>query len=571
MIKWPGGGQVRFDHRQAGWALEQSHDTVACEKCHTSKFRTAPVAALSVRKSGAGWIGLGTACASCHADPHRGALGTRCTECHDASQWKAAPTFSHDSTTYPLTERHREVKCAECHESPRVATARTPAGEIVPVYRPLPHDACSDCHTDPHAGQLGPKCAECHTTAGFKAVEKGRFNHDRTRYRLAGRHAAVTCAACHGKFATAAEKRPPFQACTSCHRDAHNGTGTLTGQVVGCEACHTLNGFKPASLSLEQHGRTRYPLAGRHTKVACALCHTRDAAKTATWGTAKVVMRPTFDRCESCHTDVHGTQLASMNPRVACAECHQVAGWSPSSVDQAAHARTRLPLDGRHGEVTCRVCHAKDRKGLPPLPPGAPSDRVGFVFRIPEVVCTGCHQDPHGGRIASASARVQKEGCLACHDTRAFRPSSAGPAAHAEFGFPLDGAHGATPCVGCHAEMKAAPQARRSSLVAAAALPSMRFAAKRECAACHKTIHGNQFSSRTDGGRCDACHDTGGFAPASRFDHTRDASFSTKGAHAAVPCAKCHSPDPSSTDRRSLTYRPVSAKCESCHAGSEAK
>jgi hypothetical protein len=571
MIKWPGGSQGSFNHRQAGWALEQSHDTVECASCHVAKFRTDPVARLSVRETGAGWIGLRTECASCHADPHKGGLGPRCTECHDASTWKSAPRFSHDSTAYPLTGKHETVKCAACHEDARVVTARTASGEPVPVFKPLPHASCADCHSDPHGGQLGPKCAECHATTGFRAVASERFDHNRTRYRLAGRHATTSCSACHGKFSTAAEKRPAFATCTSCHQDSHNGTATLVGKKVDCDACHTLAGFKPASLALEQHARTRYPLEGRHTKVACGLCHTRDAARAAALGTARVVMRPTFDRCESCHVDVHGTQLASMKPKAACAGCHQVAGWSPSTVDAGAHARTRLPLDGRHGEISCRACHGKDRKGLPALAAAAQAGKVGFVFRIPEVSCTSCHQDPHGGGIATASAPVQKGGCLACHDTRAFRPSSADLATHGEFGFPLDGAHGATPCVGCHAEMKTAAPSRRSSLVATTAVPSLRFDASKECASCHKTIHGDQFAHRADGGRCDACHDTRGFAPASRFDHTRDASFSTKGAHAKVPCDKCHSPDPASGDKRGLIYRPVSGRCESCHAGAEAK
>jgi hypothetical protein len=43
MIKWPGGSQVRFDHRQAGWALEQSHERWLVQ-CHNAKYRTAPAA-----------------------------------------------------------------------------------------------------------------------------------------------------------------------------------------------------------------------------------------------------------------------------------------------------------------------------------------------------------------------------------------------------------------------------------------------------------------------------------------------------------------------------------------------
>ena len=78
-----------------------------------------------------------------------------------------------------------------------------------------------------------------------------------------------------------------------------------------------------------------------------------------------------------------------------------------------------------------------------------------------EVDCAACHADPHQGRFAARGARPAPAGCLACHGTRAFRPSTATVAAHAQFGFPLEGGHRATPCSACHKEL--APAAGRRS------------------------------------------------------------------------------------------------------------
>src|SRR5487761_2578243 len=58
LIAWPGGSRERFDHRQAGWALEGKHAQAKCEDCHTMKFRVGPAAVLSQRKGSAGWLGL---------------------------------------------------------------------------------------------------------------------------------------------------------------------------------------------------------------------------------------------------------------------------------------------------------------------------------------------------------------------------------------------------------------------------------------------------------------------------------------------------------------------------------
>ncbi len=573
LLKWPEGSPERFDHRRAGWALEQSHAEAKCDKCHTAKFRTSPAARLTARPLGGRWTGLDEECTSCHEDIHRGALKQDCTACHDAGRWAVTPGFNHDTTAYPLTDKHAEVKCDKCHLAARLSPKSDPKGRRIPVYKPVPHESCAGCHEDVHRGQFGATCTKCHSTKGWKQIDKDNFDHDRTKYPLRGKHAVVRCRDCHRDFATPATRKPAFQTCTACHADAHNKMATFAGQVVDCDKCHTVAGFSPSSYTVEQHRTSKYALEGKHLTVRCAACHKKDATATAAtkWGSARVVIRPAFAKCMDCHTDDHGGQLARRAGQGECADCHRLVGWKPSSFDRIAHGKLKLSLEGRHAEVECRACHGADRTGLRPLP-GTALGKAKFLFSLTELACGACHIDPHKGRFAAGGARAKDKDCLACHDARAFRPSTAGVAAHAGFGYPLEGAHRATACTSCHEEMKPPPPGRRSSLIAAGSVfATLPFdATKKECAACHKTTHGAQFDARADKGRCDACHGAEAFEPASRFNHDRDAAFPLRGGHERVPCNQCHPRDLKSAYPTSLVYRPVPVKCESCH-GKEAK
>lgn len=569
LLKWPDGSAERFDHKRAGYTLEQKHAQLKCADCHQAKFEVGPAASRSARKSGQGYTGLESTCTSCHEDIHRGALGERCTKCHDIGKWTITPGFSHDTTRYALTGKHDEVKCDKCHLAITLAPKNDGAGHLIPVYRPVPHESCADCHEDVHHGQFGESCTKCHTTAGWRQIDRTRFDHDKTKYPLRGRHTSVKCADCHKDFSTPLLKKPLFQACTSCHLDAHNKTATLAGRVVDCDKCHDLQGFTASTYTVDQHRTAKYVLEGKHLGVKCADCHRRETttAGLARWGSSRVVLRPAAARCLDCHADDHGGQLATRPKQGECADCHTVTGWKPSGFDQAAHAKLRLALDGRHQDITCRACHGDDRKGLPPLSK-QPLGKAGFLFKVTEIECVACHVDPHKGRFAAGGARAREKGCRACHDTRAFRPSLADVQAHASYGFALEGAHRATSCAACHEEMKhaAGPSTRRATLVLDhASFGELSFVAKTTCADCHETPHGTQFDGRKDGGRCDACHGVDAFAPAVKFDHDRDAAFKTKGAHAKVACSQCHLPDPTRHDPKALVYRPLSATCESCH------
>jgi hypothetical protein len=118
----------------------------------------------------------------------------------------------------------------------------------------------------------------------------------------------------------------------------------------------------------------------------------------------------------------------------------------------------------------------------------------------------------------------------------------------------------------------AANAGRRSSLVSGGgSFAESRFEAKTACADCHENPHGDQFASRADGGRCEACHTVDAFQPAGRFDHNRDATFSLKGGHEGVECNRCHTTDIASGDPKRLRYKPLSGKCEHCHGGKETR
>jgi len=554
---------------------QQLEGTLQCVKCHgATRGRKEQMTAL---------------CLDCHKEIgwlvqrqrgfHAGVREQRCTECHPDHagrdfaliSWPGGSPekFDHGTTGWALDGGHKKVKCADCHKGAfRVSEAATLSARRAPDWGWVGLERrCATCHEDVHHGHLGTTCDKCHVTLNWKTINKSSFDHDKTKYPLRGKHVEVACEKCHDFSAGKMASNPKFATCTDCHKDDHAGTATLAGRVVDCAQCHTVAGWQPSTYTVAQHRLAKYPLEGRHEQVKCAACHLKHppAVPATQLGTAGVLMRPVFAQCRDCHADDHGGQLARRLDRGACNACHTVKGWKPSTYTVAMHATLRLPLEGRHAEVACRACHGPNRVGLPALPDTTVIGRAAVAFKLKEIDCVACHVDPHKGRFAVGGAKPQSKGCLACHTVRTFRPSTADVAAHGKFSFALDGAHRATACVECHDEFKRPVPATRSSLLqAAGGMAPLTFEAKHDCVACHEMPHGRQFDARKDKGRCDACHGTDAFAPASNFNHDKDATFSTRGAHERVPCNQCHPVDPQSRNK-GLLYRPVSGKCESCH------
>lgn len=503
-------------------------------------------------------------CASCHPD-HAGS-DFRMVRWESGSPER----FDHRQTGYPLEGKHAAIACRDCHQAKNqrgAVAARIRMKNRSASYLGLER-ACASCHADPHTGRFGADCAKCHTVSNWRSINETGFDHDRTRYPLRGRHASVTCASCHDPVKAWGQK-PAFAACGDCHRDAHAGRATLAGKPADCATCHTVEGFARSTYTVAQHAKSGYPLEGLHARVACATCHVRlsRGERADVVGTSGVLLRPLHDACVRCHVDAHGGQaaLAKRADRGACEACHTVRGFSPSTYTVAAHAALRLPLAGRHASVACRACHDIARPGLPPPRDAAKAGTAKFVFAIPETACEACHRDPHAGRFAASGPRPFAGGCVACHGTTTWRPSRVDIAAHQRSRFPLQGAHGAVLCAGCHKELSGPPA--RQTLLLAAKGPALPFAQERlDCASCHENPHGNQFAKRPDRGACESCHDVERFKPAGRFDHDRDASFRLEGAHARVACARCHAAERTAKGAVMVVYRGVPARCEACHA-----
>jgi hypothetical protein len=498
-----------------------------------------------------------------------------CTTCHvehlgrDAGlidRAKLAPeTFDHTGTGWPLIGKHREQKCEACHKRDNQELdllGLEPKPESAHLFIGLKQD-CASCHKDPHEGRLGTNCADCHRETSFRDVARDRFAHERTKFPLRGAHAKVECAKCHDPIA-AWGKKPPFAACSGCHEDAHAGQALLSGERVDCSACHSEVEFANSTFDRARHRATQFPLEGKHAAVACAKCHPKRPTEIAParLGSAGVWIRRPFARCEDCHADAHAGQFAARADKGECKACHTVGGWKPALWGVEQHQATAFPLVGRHIQVACKDCHA-------PAPPGgsraiattAAAGTAGMLFKLGASTCLTCHVDPHDGKYATAEAAGGKRACAGCHDLERFRPSLVDDREHGRYNYPLDGAHRAVACVGCHRDL--GRPGLKSTLIGRAAVAERITFERRhqDCVECHTDAHDGQLR-----GPCSRCHGTDAFRPASAFVHDRDASFTLAGAHSKVACERCHPTTVDAAGKRHVTYRPVPIACAKCHA-----
>lgn len=478
--------QRAFDHASTDFRLRGKHQKTGCDSCHApgKKFSAAPAE-----------------CGVCHRkdDVHDGTLGAKCTDCHTESTWKEA-RFDHDKTPFPLTGKHADTRCADCHKDKRYKdTPRQCVGchkkdddgakghkglygtkcescHATKAWKPssFRHDAdtrfalrgshrtiaCTDCHAgnpykvklgsdcyschkgdDKHKQSLGRDCAACHTERDWK--ERVRFDHALTRFPLLGKHVEAKCEACHK---SAVFKEAPTD-CIGCHKKDDRHDATL-GEA--CGSCHVERDWKTTAGRFD-HARSRFPLRNAHAapKLACSACHSADLK----------AFRKTASDCFSCHKkdDKHEGQQGRQ-----CESCHTDASWKLAKFD---HGRTRFALIGRHAVTACKSCHTTPR------------------FKDAPSACVACHKkdDKHHAAFGAA--------CESCHNARAWglwdfdhdRRSA----------YKLDGAHRRVACAACHAEP--APAGRTVAATGS------------NCLACHRKddAHDGAF-----GARCEQCHVT---------------------------------------------------------------
>lgn len=347
---------------------------------------------------------------------------------------------------------------------------------------------------------------------------------------LAQPHASVEgisrCSKCHLQGAELAPER-----CYACHDEikerAAAGRG-LHGRMVkdelaGCQKCHHEHLGRAARLidwggPMEKfdHGRTGWPLRGKHAGEKCATCHEprrivdkallsrKQKEGSTTWlGVAR--------KCVACHFDEHRGQLGE-----ACEKCHGEADWKPRGFD---HGTTKYPLAGKHKAVPCAQCHPSESDGASPS--AFPRPRATTFLKMAPLShnrCTDCHtNDPHQGRFGQS--------CDNCHSVEGWKVIKAEGGDrkfHDKTRFPLRGLHANVPCQGCHSEKKGSRTLR---------LPHER------CTDCHGDAHQGQLAQPA----CERCHTVEGWLPV-RFelgDHEKT-RYPLVSSHAAVPCAACH-------------------------------
>ncbi len=532
LIHWEPSREA-LDHTKTGFALTGKHAGLKCEQCHNPQnISEAARNGIQVKDLKRTYLGLSSACASCHVDEHRGQVGKDCARCHTVEAWKPASLFSHANAKYKLTGAHEKTACAKCH------TTVTDAKPYV-KYTGIPFSKCTACHTDPHKGSFAGTCESCHnTTKWLQIAQLQNFDHSKTKYPLLGKHQTVECSGCHthGDFKTPV----PFAQCMDCHKEAHKGQFRERNGGE-CAACHTVNGFKPSTFTVKDHTATKYPLEGKHAAVVCDKCHLPKGPKGE-----DTIFKITQTQCKDCHEDVHKGQFANAPWLNRCESCHDVQGFPAAHFALTRHKETRFPLTGAHSAVLCADCHK----------PMVAGTQQPLKYHFEDVSCTACHIDPHKGEFQERMRAKGKDGavvgCTACHTTARWKELNQFD--HSKTAFPLQGAHRSVGCADCHI-----PAAMETSM------KNVDFrAASKQCSGCHADVHGGQFATRKDATDCSSCHNLMKWKPA-EFDHDKRTPFSLEGAHRNVPCDGCHKLIREVNGKAIVIYKPTPRECKACH------
>lgn len=408
-----------FDHASTGFLLAGKHASVKCENCHkVQNIHDEQVRKIITTKGRKSYLGLQTACASCHADRHDGAVGAACQSCHDCTTWKPASLFDHRKTDFRLEGEHGKVACVRCHEA-------MPVREGKVLFKTRAFVDCTPCHASPHNEKFTKAaCSSCHRVEGWSHIADTKFNHDATGFRLDGRHRAVRCEQCHGVHAVREPRTPRKRLstkCEGCHADAHRGQ-LVAVYANACARCHTTHEFSPSTFAVSEHDRTKFKLTGAHLAIPCGRCH-KEADGKSTFRFASL-------SCDGCHKDPHNGRFATVaGVRQTCEQCHVTSDWKRTSFD---HASTGYPLLDKHSAVPCSRCHEEGMGNGERRARGTPRE------------CQVCHKDAHGGQFASAGVTR----CAPCH-TPAGWPKLVFDH-QKQSAFSLTGGHMKVLCTSCH-------------------------------------------------------------------------------------------------------------------------
>jgi predicted CXXCH cytochrome family protein len=402
----------KFNHNLTGYSLSVPHAKKDCKDCHNTKYITDK----KLKEKKFTYMGVNTECLNCHTDYHKKTLKPVCLDCHNPDSFKPATKFNHSAARFQLTGKHTTVDCIKCHK------VETIDGKKFQHFINIDYSNCTSCHKDPHQNKFGQDCRQCHNESSFHDVKvKGgkNFDHDKTDFKLDGKHMNVACATCHKTKLTDPLKH---ERCVDCHTDYHNAQFVKNGIAPDCSLCHTVNGFTLFTFTLEQHNLSTFQIRGAHEAIPCSDCHKKETK----WN-----FKGIGNICADCHIDIHKTFIPEKYyPQSDCKNCHNESRWASVTFD---HTKTAFILTGAHAKQTCRTCHFKvDTNGI-----------AQQKFSGTDKNCTNCHTDKHFNQFEQNGITD----CLRCHDTVNWKPSKFD---HSKTGFILDGKHVNLPCEKCH-------------------------------------------------------------------------------------------------------------------------
>lgn len=404
---------ANFDHDDAEFHLAGKHQDVDCIECHKMEVRGGE----DFQK----FTGIAfNTCKDCHSDVHESNLGNYCSECHTEqgfTLFKGMGRFKHDQrTVFPLKGKHKDVNCAKCHNMDL---------DVLEIFQDrlgVPTSNCVVCHEDPHEDKFGQLCKECHNESSWRIRgAMDNFNHDRTGFKLVGKHQAVDCKECHkGRLLDPL----PHNACADCHSDYHEGVFVTNGVSPDCASCHIEDGFDVSIYTIEQHNEAAFPLEGAHLATPCFFCHQQDD---------KWSFRDIGERCIDCHIDEHeGFLDEKFYPNKSCDNCHISASWQENHFD---HSLTDFELLGAHAKENCTSCHISVNSSV--------LGQEGDYFSNLSGECISCHENVHDDQFEENG----QTDCLKCHVFDAWSPSVFD---HDTAAFPLEGKHAEVACNACH-------------------------------------------------------------------------------------------------------------------------
>ncbi len=186
-------------HAKTKFPLDGAHVATPCFACHLANKNVGEDSNLpDVGQRKWRFRNIGEHCVDCHEDIHKkgNELAEKwypnqdCQTCHVTETWVASSSrFDHSKTKFQLQGKHQEQDCRACHLSDEEPPQRKFVGLT---------NACADCHEHSHGSQFVQNgvtdCTRCHNLDGWAMTD---FDHDKTRFKLEGKHAEVACEKCH--------------------------------------------------------------------------------------------------------------------------------------------------------------------------------------------------------------------------------------------------------------------------------------------------------------------------------------------------------------------------------------